>query len=116
VAIILAIAGIISVFIGHPVWAFFVELAAVVAGAIGFFMAASPRVSGGLMSIVAIIVALLGLGWQFSQCWELSSFKPSVLVPFHAKRSRLKLYPSRDKFYFNGCRLILRQNLSGACN
>jgi hypothetical protein len=62
VAIILAIAGIISVFIGHPVWAFLVELAAVAAGAIGFFMAASPRVSGGLMSIVAIIIALLGLG------------------------------------------------------
>jgi hypothetical protein len=31
-------------------------------GVVGFFMAASPRVSGGLISIAAMIIAVLGLG------------------------------------------------------
>jgi hypothetical protein len=61
-AIIAAIGGIIATFSGHPFVALFVEIAAVVLGVIGFLMAASPRVRGGILSIVAIVVAVFGLG------------------------------------------------------
>jgi hypothetical protein len=61
-AIIAAIGGIVLIFAGNPGWGLIVELAAGLLGVIGFFMAASPRVSGGILSIVAIVLAVFGLG------------------------------------------------------
>ncbi|MCI0632140.1 MAG: hypothetical protein L0Y44_15965 [Phycisphaerales bacterium] len=62
VAIISAIGGIILIFSGHPFWGMVVELAAICIGVVGLVMAASPRVSGGILSVVAIVIGLLGLG------------------------------------------------------
>jgi len=61
-AIIAAIGGIIVLFTGNPGWALLIEIIAIVLGAVGFFMAASPRVSGGILSIIAIVIAVVGLG------------------------------------------------------
>jgi hypothetical protein len=61
-AIIAAIGGFVLVFAGNPGWAILVELAAGVLGVAGLIMAASPRVSGGILSIAAIVIAIFGLG------------------------------------------------------
>jgi hypothetical protein len=63
-AIIAAIGGIILIFSGHPGWGLVVELLAIVSGIIGFFMSASPRVSGGILSITAIVIAVFGMGFS----------------------------------------------------
>ncbi len=62
-AIVAAIGGILLVFSGNPGWALIVELIALVCGALGFFMAVSPRVSGAILSIAAMIIA--GLAFPF---------------------------------------------------
>jgi hypothetical protein len=61
-AIIAAIGGFVVLFTGNPGWALVIELVAVALGVVGFFMAASPRVSGGLISIAAMIIGVLGVG------------------------------------------------------
>jgi hypothetical protein len=61
-AIIAAIGGFVLIFTGNPGWGLLVELLAGLLGAVGLFMAASPRVSGGMLSIAAIVLAVLGLG------------------------------------------------------
>ena len=61
-AIIAAIGGFLLTFAGSPGWGLLVELLAVLLGAIGFFMAASPRVSGGMLSIAAVVIAIVGVG------------------------------------------------------
>jgi hypothetical protein len=63
IAIIAAIAGFVITVIGHPVGGFVVELLAIGAGVVGLLMAASPRVSGGVLSIVSIILGVFGLGF-----------------------------------------------------
>jgi hypothetical protein len=63
-AIIAAIGGILLIFTGHPGWGLIVELLAIILGIIGFFMAASPRVSGGILSIAAIVIAVFGVGFS----------------------------------------------------
>jgi hypothetical protein len=61
-AIIAAIGGFVLIFTGNPGWGLLVEVIAGVLGAVGFIMAASPRVSGGMLSIAAIVLAVIGLG------------------------------------------------------
>lgn len=61
-AIIAAIGGFVLIFTGNPGWGLLVELLAGLLGAIGLVMAASPRVSGGLLSLAAIVIAVFGLG------------------------------------------------------
>ena len=61
-AIVAAIGGMMATFTGHPVWGLIIDLIAIPLGIGGLVMAASPRVSGGVASIVAIIVAVIGLG------------------------------------------------------
>lgn len=61
-AIVAALGGLIATFTGHPGWGLILALLAILLGAIGLVRAASPRVSGGILSIIAIIVAVLGLG------------------------------------------------------
>jgi hypothetical protein len=61
-AIIAAIGGFVLVFAGNPGWALLVQIIAGILGAVGLIMAASPRVSGGILSIAAIVIAIFGLG------------------------------------------------------
>ena len=68
IALIAAIVSWVSVFSGHPVWAFVLAVVAVASGVMGFISAASPRVSGGILSIFSIalggvgfVLALLGI-------------------------------------------------------
>lgn len=60
-AIIAALVGFFVIFTGHPLWGLILELIALPLGVLGLLRAASPRVSGGVISIVAIIAAVLGL-------------------------------------------------------
>jgi hypothetical protein len=60
-SIIAAIGSFFLTFSGHSFFGFLVAIASVVLGFIGLLLAASPRVSGGIISIVAIIIGALGL-------------------------------------------------------
>lgn len=53
---------------GHPIWALVAAIVSIPLGIVGFVMAASPKVGGGILSIasillgvVAAIVAILGM-------------------------------------------------------
>lgn len=61
-AIVAALGGIIATFTGHPGWGLILELGAIIFGIFGLLRASSPRVSGGVLSIVALVIAVLGLG------------------------------------------------------
>lgn len=61
IAIIAAIVGWIVLFAAYPGWSFLLNILAVVAGIIGLIMAASPRVSGGIASIVGIVLGAVGV-------------------------------------------------------
>jgi hypothetical protein len=61
-AIIAAIGGFFLIFTGNPGWGLLAEVIAGLLGVIGLVMAASPRVSGGMLSIAAIVLAVFGLG------------------------------------------------------
>jgi hypothetical protein len=64
-AAILSIIGAIVCFIltfsGHVFSGFALAMIAIVLGIIGFFMAASPRVSGGIISIGGIVLGAIGI-------------------------------------------------------
>jgi hypothetical protein len=62
-AIIAAILGFILTFAGHPVFGLFSAIISIPLGIIGLMMAASPRVGGGLLSIVAMILGLIAIGF-----------------------------------------------------
>lgn len=62
IAIIAAIGGIIASLAGHPFWGFLILAIAIIAGLAGMAMSASPKVGGGLMSLVAVVIAVFGLG------------------------------------------------------
>ena len=61
-AIIAAVLGFILTFAGHVVWGFFSALISIPLGLFGLFMAASPRVGGGLMSIIAMVLGVMAIG------------------------------------------------------
>jgi hypothetical protein len=61
-AAILAIVCAIVAFFISPLWGFFLGLAAVFLGLIGLMKATSPRVSGGLISIAAMVLGLIAMG------------------------------------------------------
>ncbi len=68
VSILAAIGSYIITFTGHPVWGLIAGAVSIPLGVIGIIMAASPRVSGGFMSLLAIFlgvvataVAILGI-------------------------------------------------------
>jgi hypothetical protein len=61
-AIISAVGGFILIFTGNPGWGLLAEIVAGFLGAVGLVMAASPRVSGGMLSITALVIAFFGLG------------------------------------------------------
>lgn len=62
ISIVAAIVSYLMTFNGHTVWGVLLALIAIPLGIGGFVMAASPRVSGGIMSIVAIIAAVFAIG------------------------------------------------------
>lgn len=61
-AIVAAIGSFILTFAGHPLFGLLAALFSIPLGAIGVFMSASPRVGGGLMSIIAIVIGLIAIG------------------------------------------------------
>lgn len=61
-AIIAAVLSFVLTFTGHVLWGGISALISLPLGAMGIFMAASPRVGGGLMSIAAIILGLFAIG------------------------------------------------------
>ena len=46
----------------RPGLALLLAACAAILGAIAFFISASPRISGGMISIVAIVIAIFGIG------------------------------------------------------
>jgi hypothetical protein len=62
VAIIAAILSIIVTFAVHPGWGLVLAVIAVLAGVLGFLMAASPRVGGGILSILSIVLGVFDIG------------------------------------------------------
>jgi hypothetical protein len=62
IAIIAAVGSIVLTFIGSPVIGLLAAFAALPLGIIGLVRAASPKVGGGILSILAIVLGILGLG------------------------------------------------------
>jgi hypothetical protein len=50
-----------ATFSGHPGWGLFVAIVEVLCGLVGFAMAASPRVRGGVLSLVSILLGAVGI-------------------------------------------------------
>lgn len=61
-AIIAAVASYFLTFTGHPIFGMAAALVSIPLGIFGLVMAASPRVGGGILSIVAIILGVLAVG------------------------------------------------------
>lgn len=62
VAIIAAIGSLLLTFTGSPIWGMIVALVAIVAGIVGVVISVSPKVGGGLLSVVSIILGVLDVG------------------------------------------------------
>jgi hypothetical protein len=67
-SIVAAIGSFLLTFTGHPIWGLIAGIISLPFGIIGFVGAASPRVSGGIISLlaialgaVAIVIGLLGI-------------------------------------------------------
>ena len=61
-AILAAVLSFILSFTGHVLWGGISALISIPLGVLGVFMAASPQVGGGLMSIAAIILGVFAIG------------------------------------------------------
>ena len=61
-AVFSAVAGLIIVFVGKPGLGLLFEISAAVLGIIGMVMAVSPRANREVMSIIAIAIAVFGIG------------------------------------------------------
>jgi hypothetical protein len=62
ISIIAAIASYFLTFNGHTVWGVLAALISIPLGIGGFIMAASPRVSGGVISIISILLGVFAIG------------------------------------------------------
>jgi hypothetical protein len=60
VAVAAIVCALVGLFAG-PVLGFFLALAAVLLGALAFLRAASPRVSGALLGVAAVVLGLVGV-------------------------------------------------------
>ena len=60
-AILLALGGYVLICSGRGIWGLLAEVVAVPLGIVGMVMAASPRVTGGMLSIVAIVLGAIGV-------------------------------------------------------
>lgn len=61
-AIIAAIASYFLTFSGHKLFGILAAVISIPLGIGGFVMAASPRVSGGIISIIAILAGVFAIG------------------------------------------------------
>ncbi len=61
-AIIAALASYFLTFSGHKLFGILAGIISIPLGAGGFLMAASPRVSGGIMSIISILLGVFAIG------------------------------------------------------
>lgn len=61
-AIIAAVASYVLTFSGHPLFGMLAALVSLPLGIFGLVRAASPRVGGGILSIVALILGVLAIG------------------------------------------------------
>jgi hypothetical protein len=61
ISIVSAIAAYIAVFSGSPILGLILAIAAIPFGVFGLLMAASPRVSGGIISIFGIVLGGIGV-------------------------------------------------------
>lgn len=59
-SIIAAIGSYVLTCTGSPLWGLLAAMVSIPLGIVGFVIAASPKVSGGILSIVAIVVGALG--------------------------------------------------------
>ncbi len=62
ISILAAIVSYILTFSGHKVFGIVAALISIPFGIGGFVMAASPRVSGGIMSIISILLGVFAIG------------------------------------------------------
>ncbi|MFZ0133963.1 MAG: hypothetical protein WAK95_15600 [Desulfobacterales bacterium] len=67
-SIISAIGSYFLTFSGHPIWGLFAGVIAVPLGVLGMIFAASPRVRGGIVSLlsivfgaIAVVISILGI-------------------------------------------------------
>ncbi len=60
-AIIAAIGSFIITFTGHPIWGVIAGVVSIPLGVLGMIFAASPRVGGGIISLLAIIIGALAI-------------------------------------------------------
>ncbi len=61
-AIIAAVASYFLTFSGHKLFGILAAVVSVPLGVGGFIMAASPRVSGGILSIISILLGIFAIG------------------------------------------------------
>lgn len=61
VSILLAIGSYVSTCVGRPILGLILAFCAIPLGGLGMAMAASPRVSGGILSITAIVLGIVGI-------------------------------------------------------
>lgn len=61
-SIFAAVGSYLLSFSGHPGWGLIAALVAVPMGFFGLVRAASPRVGGGIMSIIALVLGVIAIG------------------------------------------------------
>jgi len=61
-ALLGAITGVVMILVGKLGWGLLLAVGAVVLGAVGCFLPASPPVSCGVIRIFAIVIAIFGIG------------------------------------------------------
>jgi hypothetical protein len=52
----------VMIFDGKPGWGLVLAVCAAVLGTVGFFLPASPPISGGVIRIFAVVIAIFGIG------------------------------------------------------
>jgi hypothetical protein len=62
VAILAAVGSYLMSFSGRPFWGMLAALIALPFGVFGLIRAASPRVGGGLLSLIALVLGVLAMG------------------------------------------------------
>ncbi len=62
IAIIAAIGSFVLTLTGHVVWGLIVALFTIVLGIIGIIISASPKIGGGLLSTLSIVLGVLDVG------------------------------------------------------
>ena len=61
-ALLGAITGVVMIFVGKPGWGLLLAVCAVVLGALGLCLPASPPIRGGVIRLFAIAIAIFGIG------------------------------------------------------